>query len=255
LAKELLKAALPLLAPAGVSRLVLDGGFIDGAWLSQLHTEYGLEICLRVREDMTFFADAVGQTRLRPVLPGESPPPWVEAPLPKIKSGRRPLQRRVMLCPELTSWSQLGRPAEALVIEDRFPEGELRHLVIACIGAAPSDPLTRLAQWRSRWAIEETFMVFDRWQGLGRLFPCREGFARAWVHFSFLAYTLLFLFDRWAQDHPSPLAPTQELLAIRGGNYALIGLGDFTLILIDYHSVWQARRAEVLAKLNFRSPP
>lgn len=255
LGKGLLEAVLPLLAPAGVQELVLDAGFIDGQWLAGVHQQYRLAVCVRVREDMELFRDAVGHTRARPVLPGETPPQWTEAPLPKVKQGRIPVRRRVLLAQQLESWSSLGQPADALVVEDRFADGQVRHLVIACIGTRDPDPLVRLGQWRSRWALEETFMVFDRWQGLGRLFPCREGFARTWVHFAFLAYTLLFLFDRWAKDHPGELAATRELLVIRGGNYGLIGLGDFAGILLDHHDIWQSKRAEVMAKLNFRRPP
>lgn len=220
-----------------------------------LHQCHGLAILLRVRENMDLFADALGQTRGRPVLPGETPPQWTEAPLPKIKKSRRPISRRVLLCHQLESWQSLGMAADALVVEDRFPGGEVRHFVIACIGADEPDPLRLLARWRARWAIEELFMVADRYQKLGRLFPCREGFARSWVHLAFLAYTLLFLFDLWSQDHPAELAATRELLVIRGGNYGLIGLGDFAGILLDHHDAWQSKRSEVMAKLAFRRPP
>ena len=194
-----MEQVLPVLAPAGVQEVVMDAGFIDGAWLRRLHERWGLQLTLRVREDMDLFADALGQTRRRPVLPGEAAPQWIDAPLPKIKKGRRPMRRRVMLCALLESWQSLGLGADALVVEDRFADGEVRYFVVACIGNRESDPLAR---WRARWAIEELFMVSDRWQGLGRLFPCQEGFARAWVHVAFLAYSLLFLFDRWAKGPP-----------------------------------------------------
>jgi len=255
LGKALLEEVLPLLGEAGAQELVMDAGFLDGVWLRALHQQHGLAMLLRVRENMDLFADALGQTRGRPVLPGERAPQWTKAPLPKIKKSRRPSSRRVMRCAQLESWQSLGMPADALVVEDRFSDGELRHFVVACIGADEPDPLKLLARWRARWAIEELFMVADRYQKLGRLFPCREGFARTWVHFAFLAYTLLFLFARWAQDHPGELAATRELLVIRGGNYGLIGPGDFAVILLDHHDVWQSKRSEVMAKLNFSRPP
>jgi hypothetical protein len=255
LGKALLDEVLPALVEAGAQELVMDAGFLNGEWLRELHQRHGLAILLRVRENMELFADALGQTRGRPVLPGETPPHWTQAPLPKIKKGRKPRARRVMLCRQLESWQSLGMPADALVVEDRFADGEIRHFVVACIGAKETDPLRPLARWRARWAIEELFMVADRYQGLGRLFPCREGFARSWVHFAFLAYSLLFLFDLWAKDNPGELAETRELLVIRGGNYGLIGLGDFAIILLDYHDAWQSKRSQIMAKLNFRRPP
>jgi hypothetical protein len=63
---------------------------------------------------------------------------------------------------------------------------------------------------------------------------------------------LLFLFNLWVKDHPATLAATRELLVIRGGNYALLGLGDFAGILLDHHDIWQSKRSEIMAKLNFR---
>jgi len=139
-------------------------------------------------------------------------------------------------------------------VRDRFSDGRLRHQVSACIGHSETEPLALLQRWRARWAIEELFMVCDRYQELGRLFPCREGCARAWVHFAFLAYTLLFLFDLWSRDHPAPLAVTRELLVIRESHYALIGLGQFAEIILDHHPLWQAKRQQVLTRLG-RPPP
>ena len=75
------------------------------------------------------------------------------------------------------------------------------------------------------------------------------------MHFAFLTYSLLFLFDRWAKDHPIVLHATRELLVIRGGCYALIALGQFAAILLDYHDTWQSRRAEVMRKLSFQDHP
>jgi hypothetical protein len=140
LGKALLKQVLPVLAPAGVQEVVMDAGFIDGVWLRRL------QLTLRVREDMDLFADALGQTRCRPVLPGETAPQWVDAPQPKIKKGRRPMRRRVMQCSQLESWQSLGLGADALVVEDRFPDGEVRYFVVACIGNSESDPLALLAR-------------------------------------------------------------------------------------------------------------
>ena len=255
LGKSLLAQALPLLSETGVEELLLDAGFIDGGWLSQLHQEWGLRVFVRVREDMDIFQDALGQSRLRKVLACDATPQWRKAPLPKVKDDRRPTRRQVLLCRGLECWESLGMPADALLVEDRLQDGELRHMVIACLGNTEDDPLALLERWRCRWAIEELFMVFDRWQGLGRLFPCRVGFARTWVHFAFLTHTLLFLFDLWSQDHPTTLTATRELLAIRGGSYGLISLAQFAAILLDHHDIWQAKRAQVMAKLSFLDQP
>ena len=132
----------------------MDAGFIDGAWLRRLHECWGLALTVRVREDLELFADALGQTRRQPVLPGEIAPQWAEAPLPKIKKGRRPMRRRVMLCSQLESWQSLGLAADALVVEDRFADGEVRHFVMACLGNTEIDPRALLARpWGDGGAV------------------------------------------------------------------------------------------------------
>jgi hypothetical protein len=253
--KELLAHALPLLVGAGVAELVLDGGYIDGQWLGELHRQFGLRILIRVREDMALSRDALGVA----TSPGGrwvAPPAWQEAPAPKLKGKPRPL-RQVLLVRELTTWEAIGQAVDALVIRDTYPDGTVQYTVVAAIGHQQDDPLALLADWRGRWAIEEFFMIADRYQKLGRLFPCRKGFARTWVHFAFLAYTLLWLFDHY--EPPEPLRPPRsggDIIVITGGYFALLRLGNFVSIILDHNDVWQGRRAEVLARLGMDpSPP
>jgi hypothetical protein len=65
LGKQLLEAALPLLVPAGAQTLLLDAGYLDGAWQTQLHQQWGLRVGVRIREDMHVHADALGALRAR----------------------------------------------------------------------------------------------------------------------------------------------------------------------------------------------
>ena len=249
LGKALLEAALPTLVRAGVVQLVVDAGYVDGEWLGGLARQWGLRIIIKLKEKMHLWADALGCTRVRDVLRPQARFSWVEAPPPKLKG--KPLPRRqVGLVRELHSWDALGQPVDALVIRDAYPDGRMQEAVIGVIGNAEPDPLVLLEEWRSRWGIEEFFMEADRYQQLGRLFPCREGFARTWVHFAFLAYTLLLLFDLHTCDKQEPLAATRELLVIRGPHYGLISLGQFAVILLDHHDTWQSKRQQVMTKLG-----
>ncbi len=253
--KELLARALPLLVAAGVEGLLLDGGYLDGEWLGELHRQFGLRIMIRVREDMTLTQDALG---VATSAGGRwvAPPAWQEAPAPKIKGKPRPT-RHVLLVKGLTTWETVGEAVDALVIRDTYPDGKVQYTVIACLGYQQEDPLVLLSGWRGRWSIEEFFMVADRYQKLGRLFPCRVGFARTWVHFAFLAYTLLWLFDHY--EPPEPLRPPRsggDIIVITGGYFALLRLGHFVSLILDHHDAWQGRRAEVLARLGMDpSPP
>jgi hypothetical protein len=250
LGKDLLAAALPLLAPAGVHTLLVDAGYVDGPWLGELATRWSVRIGIRVREDMRLSADAWGAARVRDVLRPRETTPWQEAPPPKLKGRPRP-SRQVLLVPALESWDSAGQPVDVLLIRDSYPDGTVQEAAIAFFGNTETDPVALLTTWRQRWCLEEFFMVADRYQHLGRLFPCREGFARAWVHFAFLAHLLLWCFDRYQPEEPLPEPKAGGLLVIRGPYYAIISVGRLLQLVLDHHAAWQSKRAHVFARLGF----
>ena len=161
----------------------------------------------------------------------------------------------MLLVRDLETWESAGEPLDALVIRDTYPDGEVKAAVVACFGNTETDPGKLLGHWGGRWSIEEFFMKADRYDKLGRLFPCREGFARAWVHFAFLLYTLLWLFDHYQPEVPLPEPETGGLLVIRGPHYALISLGRILQIVFDHTEAWKAKRRHVLSRLGVSELP
>jgi hypothetical protein len=254
LGKALLEAALPTLVAAGVKTLLVDAGYLDGAWLGELSRRWELRVGIRVREDMRLYADAWGAAQVRDVLRPRQTAAWQEAPPPKLKGRPRP-HRQVLLIPALESWESAAQPLDALLLRDSYPDGTVQEAVIAFFGNSETDPVALLAAWRQRWCIEEFFMVADRYQHLGRLFPCREGFARTWVHFAFLAHLLLWLFDHYQPEEPLPEPKAGGLLVIRGPHYAIISVGQLLQIVLDHHAAWQSKRAQVFARLGFNDLP
>lgn len=253
LGKALLEAVLSTLLEAGVSDLLLDAGYLDGAWLARLRRE-GLRVCIKVRQTMALYADALGAAWVPDVLRPRDPSPFVDAPPPKLKGKARP-RRQVRLVTGLESWESAAEPLDALVIRDTYPDGEIREAVVACLGNTETDPLALLAHWRSRWSIEEFFMEADRYQKLGRLFPCRPGLARTWVHFAFLVHTLLWLFDHYVPEVPLPEPQAGGLLAISGPHFALLSLGRLLQIVFDHTEAWKAKRHQVLSRLGVEEAP
>lgn len=249
LGKALLAAALPLLVPAGATTLLLDAGYLDGAWLAGLHRQWGLRGGVRMRQDLRLHAAAFGELERQETLRPRPPSPWREAPSPKRKGKPRP-RRQVALVRELEHWESAGGPVDVLALRDTYPDGSVEEWAVAFFGNTEEDPLVLLGEWRTRWAIEEFFMVADRYRKLGRLFPCREGFARAWVHFAFLAHLLLWCFDHYQPEEPLPEPKGGGLLVIRDRYYAIISVGRLLQIVLDHHEAWQSKRAQVFARLG-----
>ena len=98
-------------------------------------------------------------------------------------------------------------------------------------------------------------MQADHYQDLGRLFPCREGLTRAWIHFAFLLHTLLWLFDHYQPEAPLPQPEAGGLLVIRGPHYALLSLGRLLCIVFNHTDAWTAKRRQVLSRLGVQDLP
>jgi hypothetical protein len=109
LGKALLEAALPTLVAAGVKTLLVDAGYLDGAWLGELSRRWELRVGIRVREDMRLYADAWGAAQVKDVLRPSQTAPWQEAPPPKLKGRPRP-HRQVLLIPALESQPEADLP-------------------------------------------------------------------------------------------------------------------------------------------------
>ena len=253
LGKQLLERALPLLAPAGVATLLLDAGYLDGAWLADLHRRWGLRVGVRIRADLRLHAAAFGELEGQEQRRPQPPSPWQEAPAPTRKGKPRP-RRQVALVRNLEHWESAGGPVDVLALRDTYPDGSVEVWAVAFFGNTEEDSLLLLEEWRQRWAIEEFFMVADRYRKLGRLFPCREGFARAWVHFAFLAHLLLWCFDHDQPKEPLPEPKAGGLLVIRGPYYAIVSVGRLLQIVLDHHEAWQSKRAQVFARLGLNDP-
>jgi hypothetical protein len=105
---------------------------------------------------------------------------------------------------------------DALVIRDTYPDESVDEWSVAFFGNTEEGAHALLGEWQSRWRIEESLTVADRYRKLGRLFPIREGFARAWVHFAFLARFLLWFFDHGHPEEPRPEPCAGGLLVVWG---------------------------------------
>ena len=244
--KQLLAAAQRAWGPGVIRRLLVDRGFIDGAWISQLQAA-GLDTVIGLRENMDLYQDMRGLARLDDAT-------WLPAPPPKLHAKPRP-QRH--LCPlrDLNTWTACTVPLQGLVIRDTYPDRvQYQCLVTTDLTLTPHE----LHQYhRDRWAIEESFMDLTRYWGLDALGSCRLPVATAQIHFIFLAYTLLHLFAyQSAQAPPTPLSrpvllPGREITCYWQGHYAILRPSELFTIVLDHYQAWLANRDQLLAAMRF----
>ena len=95
--KRLIAAAREAFGEGVIRRLLVDRGFIDGAWVSALKTA-GIDTVIGLRSDMDLYEDMVGLSR----LDGAE---WLPASPPKLHDEKQRPQRELCFLSDLDTWS------------------------------------------------------------------------------------------------------------------------------------------------------
>lgn len=229
-----------------IKRLLVDRGFIDGRWISDLKRD-GIDTVIGLRNDMVLFEDMLGLARLDDAV-------WLPTDPPKLHQKPRP-ERSVCHLTDLDTWDACTVPLQGIVIRDIYPDGTVR---VQCL---VTTDLTMTAaeihrNCRDRWAIEESFMDLTRYWHIERFGSCRPNVAAAQMHFTLLAYTLLHLHIRRTEEEGRRAAPSavqlagREVVAYWGRHYAILLLSELVAIIMDNYDAWAANRETIFAALR-----
>ena len=244
--KLLLSKALKRWPKGTIKHLLMDRGFIDGAWVSELK-EQGVDTIIGLKEDMHLYKDMVGLTQLDDAQ-------WRPAPPAKLHPKPLP-QRSICRLTDLNTWDACTVPLQGIVIRDVDPDGKVR---LQCI--VTTDLTLTAAQihgsCRDRWAIEESFMALTRYWNIDGFGACRPNVAAAQYHFTLLAYMLLHLYIRRAQEARRGGMPDKllldgrEIVAYWRDRYAILLLSELVAIIMDHYDAWAANRETLMAALK-----
>jgi hypothetical protein len=244
--KQLIAAATQAWGPGVIRRILVDRGFIDGTWISELKAA-GIDTVIGLRSDMDLYEDMLGLARLDDAK-------WLPASPPKLHAKPRP-KRELCHLTDLETWAACTVPLQGIVIRDTYPDRvQLQCLVTTDLGLTAHE---LHANNRDRWGIEESFMDLTRYWGLNDLGSCRIPVATAQIHFIFLAYTLLHLFahEQAQQDEtplPKPaLLPGREITCYWRDRYAILLPSELFTIVLDHYQAWLANREQLIAAMRF----
>jgi hypothetical protein len=249
-AKRLVEAAEAVLGQGFMRHLLLDRGFLDGAWLSDLY-DHGTRVTIGVKEDMRVMEELHNLSRLPDTI-------WTEVAPPKLH-GQPPPQRLVTGFADLQNeWPGCRAPLAGCLIQDRYPERIQYQGLVTTATAAQATEIH--SNNRQRWTLEEVFMTLTRYWRFDDLPPCREGVAYAWVHFALVAFTLLGFYLQetdTAQSLKSLLTapppfpvPERELAVYAGPYFALLRPSQLLEIILSHVDAWQANRSQLLMALR-----
>jgi hypothetical protein len=247
--KLLMSCAMPMLS-GKVKRLIVDRGFMSGAWISELKQKWGLDVVIGLKSDMVLHQDMVALSQLPETI-------WLAAQPPKYHKGEIPT-RHICYLSDLDLWEECTVELAGIVIRDTCSNKTEYYTVVTTDGTA--EPETIYDWMRSRWAIEEAFMTESRYGCLNRIGSCRESVAAAIVHFSLLAYTLLRLFARQEEAESknirgqSPMGRV-EFVAYWGGYYAIIFPSQLVELVARCAPAWGDRLPSILEKLRATERP
>lgn len=150
LGKGMVREALK--SGAKIKRLVVDRAYIDGAWMREL-VELGIDLLVRVKEDMQIFADLEGHGRATGAA-------WQAKEMTRKIAGRNVRYRvRVLLARGLETWDSYCGPLTGLLIEYTPLEGPKEEQSERMAVVTPrkyDDPWVMLAHWGERWRIENS---------------------------------------------------------------------------------------------------
>jgi hypothetical protein len=248
--KKLIAAAEATLGPGGIRHLLIDRGYLDGAWLSELYRR-GMQVTIGVKADMLVLQEMMGLSQLTDTV-------WTEVDPPKRHAGPLP-QRTVTDFTDLEdNWVGCEAPLSGCLIRDRYPDRIEYQGVVTTVPAAKATQI--LNDHGKRWTIEEVFMTLTRYWRFDDLPPCRPGVAYALVHFALLAFTLLGFYlqetDAVAEMStynltPPPLPLPERELAVYAGPYFTLFLpSELVAIILQHVDAWQANRAQLLMALR-----
>ena len=246
----LFAAAEEVLGRGFIRHLLVDRGFLDGAWMTQLY-EHGTRVTIGVRQDMLVLEEMLNLSRLADTA-------WVGVEPPNLHKGALP-QRCVTGFTDLQGeWADCQAPLSGCLIRDVYPERVVYQGLVTTACAAQATEIQD--DNHKRWTLEEVFMTLTRYWQFDNLPPCRCAVAYAMLHFALVAFTLLGFYFQETQTQtplerlltappPFPL-PERELAVYAGGYFTLLRASELVQIILTHMDAWQANQDRLLMALR-----
>jgi len=247
--KKLLAAAEEGLGAGFIRHLLIDRGYLDGHWLTELWQK-GTTVTIGVREDMLVLEEMRNLATLPDTI-------WEEVPPPKNHEDPPPRREITGFSNLSGEWSGCPAPLSGCLIRDTYPDRVIYQGMV--MTAEEADAHSIYDGRGERWTLEEVYMAMTRYWQFDDLPPCREGVAFAWVHFTFLAFTLLGLYRQETEEEepatlnagPPPLPmPERELAVYAGPYFTLLLPSELMQIVLTHMDAWKTNQEQLIMALR-----
>jgi hypothetical protein len=248
--KRVFAAAEEVLGQGTIGHLLIDRGYLDGPWLTDLY-ERGTRVTIGVKDKMLILEEMHNLSRLSDAV-------WTEVDPPKLHDKSLP-QRAVTGFTDLQNeWAGCEAPLCGCLIRDTYPDRVVYHGLVTT--ATATTAIDILEDNGKRWTLEEVYMTLTRYWRVDNLPPCRQGVAYALVHFALNAYTWLGFYlqetdaaddiSTWNRAPPSLPMPERELAVYAEHYFALLRPSELLTIILEHVDAWKANQSTLLMALR-----
>jgi hypothetical protein len=161
-----------------IKNLVMDMGFLHGAWLHDLKTHAHIDVFIPVKETMNIQADAIGLAQYERVS-------W--------ECVRESPRREIALLTGLTTWDSARLPLNCCLVRDTAPDGKVTYWTIVTTKAV-TKPREIYDVYSDRWDLEEAFNELTCLWQYDRFYSTKWSLVLAQVFFTFIVYSLVSLY-------------------------------------------------------------
>lgn len=248
--KRLFAAAEEVLGEGFIRHLLVDRGYLDGEWITQLYQK-GTRVTIGVKEDMLVFEEMKNWRYAEDTV-------WTEVDPPKLSDTPLPRRQVTGFTALEGEWKSCAAPLSGCLIEDTYPDKVIYQGLVTTAPAVQAT--TILSDNGQRWTLEEVYMTLTRYWRFDDLAPCRIGVAYAMVHFALVAFTLLGFYLQeteaaedirtWNQSPPALPLPERELAVYVGPYFALLLPSELMQIVLNHIDAWKANQAWLLMALR-----
>jgi len=176
--KTLLRHILRTQRVGFITNLIMDMGFLDGAWLHDLKTRSHIDVFIPVKENMTILADAIG-------LAQYEQPAW--------ETVRTSPRREIALLSGLTTWDATKLPLSCCLVRDTALDGKVTYWAIVTPQAVTTAH-DIYDVYTDRWDLEEAFNELTCLWAYDRFYSTKWSLVLAQVFFMFITYGLVALY-------------------------------------------------------------
>jgi hypothetical protein len=226
--KRLVARALATYGPGFLKVLIMDAGYLDGAWLRELKEEHGIDWIIKAKEDMVVVGEMLKTAEAR----GK----WREAAPPKLECPKEELPtRHICFTPDLYGFVTYGRPVNGCVVRDEYaptekhPEGKVTYECLLASQLAWKGSVIHRG-WRSRWDVESTFGQMTTYWHLGKWQVQLFAVYRALILIMALTYTILQAYLEPERHHLSLQGVADRLVEEQGASHMLVRVAGACVI-------------------------